>query len=83
MNWLLISGNLVALNLNFFLNTLSKFDENHFIFSHWENDWISIQDLIATELINVLAEIRKYWWENSDNLINVPGTAISDSRVEM
>ena len=31
--------------------------------------------------INVPAEIRKYWWEKSENLINVPGTTISDSRV--
>ena len=33
------------------------------------------------KLINVLAEIRKYWWEKSENLINVPGTTISDYRV--
>ena len=31
--------------------------------------------------MNVPVEIRKYWWENSKNLINVPGTTISDSRV--
>ena len=36
---------------------------------------------MATKLINVPAEIRKYWWEKSENLINVPGTTISDSRV--
>ena len=40
-----------------------------------------IQDLIATKLINVQAEIRKYWWEKSRNLINVPGTTISDHGV--
>ena len=51
---------------------------NH-IFSH--TDLFSIKDLIATKLINVPGEIRKYWWENSENLINVPGTTISDSRV--
>ena len=34
-----------------------------------------------TKLINIPAEIRKYWWEKSENLINVPGTTISDSRV--
>ena len=33
-----------------------------------------------SKLINVPAEIRMYWWENSENLINVPGTTISDSR---
>ena len=48
---------------------------DHYRFLHLENN------LIATKLINVPAEIRKYWWENSENLINVPGTTISDSRV--
>ena len=52
---------------------------DHYIVSH--TDLFSIKDLIATKLINVPAEIRKYWWENSENLINVPGTTISDSRV--
>ena len=37
--------------------------------------------MIVTKLINVPAETRKYWWEKSENLINVPGTTISDSRV--
>ena len=36
-----------------------------------------------TKLINIPAEIRKYWWEKSENLLNVPGTTISDSRVAM
>ena len=35
-----------------------------------------------TKLINIPAEIRKYWWEKSENLVNVPGTTISDSRVD-
>ena len=51
---------------------------------HYDYNWnlnFSIQDLIATKLINVPAEIRKYWWENSENLINVPGNTISNSRV--
>ena len=38
--------------------------------------FFSIKDLIATKLINVPAKIRKYWWENSENLINIPGTTI-------
>ena len=43
--------------------------------------FFSQKDQIATKLINVPAEIRKYWWEKSEDLINVPGTTISDSRV--
>ena len=51
------------------------------MFSKTLPSW-TFQNLKVTKLINVPAEIRKYWWEKSENLINVPGTTISDSRVD-
>ena len=34
-------------------------------------------------MLNILAEIRKYWWEKFSKIIKRTGTTIPDSRVDI